>query len=63
MLLRLYSLAAQAKAQLEAELALFALDPAPTHTTPTPPHRESLFCSLYPPSCNKTSKLSLLGTD
>ena len=42
---------AKAQAQLEAELALFSLDPAPTHPYPT---RESLFGSLYVPSCTAT---------
>ena len=38
---------AQAQAQIEAELALFSLDPAHTHPlTPPPPTRESLFESL-----------------
>ena len=47
---------AKAQAQLEAELALFSLDPAPTHPYPT---RESLFGSLYVPSCITTSKIGL----
>ena len=44
---------AQAQAQLEADLALFLLDPAPT------PTRESIFGSLQAPSCITTSKVGL----
>ena len=48
----------QAQALLEAELALLSFNRAPHSPSPT---QESLFCNLYEPDCNQTSKLGLLG--